>query len=98
MDDHAPLMKKKLRKCQVPFMSSTYRRAIYKKSQLKNRYHRFPTATNWELFRQQRNLCTDIRHYFKERCGGGDKNKDFYGTMKPFLSRKSMARKLMVLF
>jgi hypothetical protein len=38
MDEHAPFKKKKLRKLQVPFNSGRYRRAIYKKTQMKNCY------------------------------------------------------------
>jgi hypothetical protein len=106
MNDHAPFkkkklrksevpfMKKKLRKSEVPFMSGIYRKAIFKKSQLKNRYNSCRNSVNWELYRKQRNLCTALRrkavnHYFKERCSGGAKNKDLYTTLKPFLSKKN---------
>ena len=41
-----------------------------------------------------RNLKTKIKResitvYFQERCGGGPKSKDFWPTIKPFLSQKS---------
>ena len=29
-----------------------------------------------------------MRHYFFERCAGGPKSKDFWPTIKPFLSKK----------
>ena len=29
-----------------------------------------------------------MRHYFFERCSGGPKSKDFWLTIKPFLSKK----------
>ncbi|KAK2179389.1 hypothetical protein NP493_493g01001 [Ridgeia piscesae] len=45
----------------------------------------------------QRNLCTklkrqSIRHYFSERCAGGPKSKDFWPTVKPFLSNKGLLK------
>ena len=30
--------------------------------------------------------------YFLERCGGGPKSKDFWPTIKPFLSQKSTTK------
>jgi len=49
---------------------------------------------NWEQFRCLRNLKTKVKReaiqtYFNERCGGGPKSKDFWVTIKPFLSSKS---------
>ena len=43
------------------------------------------------------NLCTklkrqSIRHYFSERCAGGPKSKDFWPTVKPFLSNKGLLK------
>ena len=33
-----------------------------------------------------------ISVYFQERCGGGPKSKDFWPTIKPFLSQKSTTK------
>jgi hypothetical protein len=102
MDDHTPYVRKKLRKSQVPYMSAAYRKATYKKAQLKNRHQRFPTRANWEAYRRQRNLCTNMRRnsvkqYFRERCGGGAKNKDFHKTITPFLTKKNTDRSSIIL-
>jgi len=48
---------------------------------------------SWELYRQQRNLVTKIKResvkkYFIQRCVGGPKSKDFWPTIKPFLTNK----------
>ena len=53
----------------------------------------YKTPQNWELYRKQRNFVTKLkktsmRHYFYERCAGGPKSKDFWPTIKPFLSKK----------
>ncbi|KAK2166570.1 hypothetical protein NP493_1314g00111 [Ridgeia piscesae] len=31
-------------------------------------------------------------HYFSERCAGGPKSKDFWPTVKPFLSNKGLLK------
>ena len=58
-----------------------------------NKYKKFKTSSNWENNRKQRNAVTklkkqSIRCYFYERCAGGLKSKDFWPTIKPFLSKK----------
>lgn len=69
------------------------RRAIYKKRMLFNKYKKFRSPLNWEKYRLQRNHVTKLkktsmRVYFFERCAGGPKSKDFWPTIKPFLSKK----------
>ena len=61
---------------------------------LHNKYKKFKNNFNWETYRKQRNHVTklrkqSIRLYFFERCSGGPKSKDFWPTIKPFLSYKS---------
>ena len=58
-----------------------------------NKYKKCKTSLNWDNYRRQRNLVTKIkkqsmRVYFYERCAGGPKSKDFWPTIKPFLSKK----------
>ena len=62
-----------------------------------NKYKTWRTPANWEAYRMQRNLCTklkrqSIRHYVSERCAGGPKSKDFWPTIKPFLSNKGILK------
>ena len=47
-----------------------------------------------ENYGKQRNYVTQLRKqsiklYFIERCSGGPKSKDFWPTIKPFLSSKT---------
>ena len=74
-------------------MNGDLRRAIYKKPMLFNRYKKCKTSSNWDNYRKQRNFVTKLkkqsmRAYFFERCAGGPKSKDFWPTIKPFLSKK----------
>jgi hypothetical protein len=48
---------------------------------------------NWDKYRTQRNLVKkikrkSIREYFIERCVGGPKLKDFWPTIKSFITNK----------
>ena len=60
---------------------------------LQNKYNKDKNTKTWEAFRKQRNLVTKLRRksvntYFIERCTGGAKSKDFWPTIKPFLTNK----------
>ena len=94
VDEHAPQKQKYPKKESPPFMNSELRRAIYKKKMLLNKHKKYKGKTNWENYRKQRNYVTKLRKqsiklYFFERCSGGPKSKDFWPTIKPFLSSKT---------
>ena len=94
LDIHAPLKTKTIRGNEPPFMNSSLRKAVRRKKQLLNRFKARRSNTNWEAYRSQRNLTTKIRrnsikNYFIERCAQGPKHKDFWRTIKPFLSNKT---------
>jgi hypothetical protein len=74
-------------------MNSKLRKAVYKKRQLHNVFKTQRSSKSWEQYQKQRNIITkikikSIRNYFLERCVGGPKNKDFWSTIKPFLTNK----------
>ena len=93
IDEHASI-KERVSKVKKPaFMNGELRRAIYKKRMCFNKYQKYKTPQNRELYRKQRNFVTKLkktsmRHYFYERCAGGPKLKDFWPSIKPFLSKK----------
>ena len=94
VNEHAPSKQKYPKKDPPPFMNGELRRAIYKKRMFHNKDKKFKNNFNWEAYRKQRNHVTkfrkqSIRLYFFERCSGGSKSKDFWPTIKPFLSSKS---------
>ncbi|XP_063436588.1 uncharacterized protein LOC134718019 [Mytilus trossulus] len=50
-------------------------------------------SKTWDAYKTQRNYVTklkkqSINRYFIERCTGGSKSKDFWPTVKPFLTNK----------
>ena len=97
LDEHASVREKTVRTKQCPFMNSRFRKAAFKKAQLFNKYNKWRTPANWERYRKQRNLKSklkrqSVRSYFYERCAGGLKSKDFWPTLKPFLSNKGLLK------
>lgn len=74
-------------------MNRKLRQAVYKKRMLHNVYKAHRDSKSWEQYRMQRNLVNKIKResvkkYFMERCVGGPKSKDFWPTIKPFLTNK----------
>ena len=90
---HAPFKERKILPKQIPYMNKTLKSAVYKKKMLYNKFQKMNTKKNWEAYRRQRNLVTKLKkqsvnNYFIERCTGGPKSKDFWPTVKPFLTNK----------
>ena len=80
-DEHVPLKRKRIRKKQQAFFNSKFKKAVMTKRHLLKKYKNFPTNENWERYRKQWNICTDIRrksikNYVRDRCIGGPKNSD----------------------
>ena len=95
VNSHAPMRRRTVRSRRPPFMNNRLRKAIYKKRMLRNRFKNTKSPGDWELYRVQRNHVnkikrTSVRTYFYERCGGGPRSKDFWPTIKPFLSKKNV--------
>ena len=55
LDKHAPLKIKALRANGKPYMTSTLRNAIMRRSALQNRYYRNRTLETEKAFKKQRN-------------------------------------------
>lgn len=95
-DKHAPFKERKLKPIkpkQVPYMNKALRSAVYKKRMYYNKFQNVNLRKNWEAYRKQRNYVTklkkqSINNYFIERYTGGSKSKDFWLTVKPFLTNK----------
>ncbi len=94
MDEHAPIKTMKVRAKETPFMNGELRRSVRQKTRLHNIYRKHPTKHNWELYKQQRNITTNIRrdairNYFNSKCSDGPRNSNFWKTMKPFTNKGS---------
>ena len=92
IDEHLPFKTKYERKHKAPFMNGELRRAINHKNHLRRRFLKCRhDDRKWQSYRKQRNLVTKLKrqalnNYFIERCEGGTKSKDFWPTIRPFLS------------
>ena len=62
---HAPMKKKTVRKNQAPYMTKTLRKAIMRRSALKNRWFRDKTLDSEREYKKQKNFCSKL--YKKER-------------------------------
>ena len=96
LDKHAPIKKKTVHANQVPYMSKTLRKAIMRRSNLENKYLKSRNPENKEAYKKQKNDCS--RLYKKERkmyysnldLKNYTDNKEFWKTMKPFLTDKGV--------
>ena len=93
VDKHVPVKQRKPIAKPAPFMNKSLKQAIYKKGMLQNKYQKYKSPKAWEAYRKQRNHVTSLRRksinqYFVERCVGGAKCKNFWPTIKPFLTNK----------
>ena len=85
LNKKAPLKAKFLRHNNNPFMTTELRKAITKRSQLKNRYNK---NQNYE---QERNFCVSFLRKTKKNCFKNVKmqaNKKFWKTVPPYFSDK----------
>ena len=90
LNKQAPLKTKFIRHNNNPFMTKELRKAIMKRSQLKNTYNKNHNYENWHLYKKQRNFCLNLlrktkRNYFKNvKIQGITDNKKFWKTIRPY--------------
>ena len=94
LNEHAPLKTKWIKKEQVPYMNSEFRKAIHQRNMWRNKH--FKNKRD-KLARQNyvklRNKVVklkkrSIQTYFDRKCNTQFGGNDFYKTVKPFLSDK----------
>ena len=91
---HAPLKKKILRGNDAPFMNKELRKAIYTRSRFRSRYFKNPTKENETSCKKQQYKCVSLRkksikqHFSKITSTRIMTIKQFWKTMKPFLTNK----------
>ena len=94
LNKQAPFKQKYIRAEDAPFMSKNLRKAIMKRSRLKNRFNKDRTDENWLPYRTQRNLCVKIlrenkkSYYAKIDRKAVCDNKRFWKVVKPLFSNK----------
>ena len=60
LNEHAPLKKKKYRHNYQVFMSKTLRKAITKRSKLRNTFNKKRFSESWQNYKRQHNICLNI--------------------------------------
>ena len=94
LNKHAPLKKKFLRANHAPYMTRTLRKTIMRRYQLQTKYFKNKSQNDYLAFKKQKNFCSKL--YKKERKNYYNSleiknitdNKQFWKTIKPFLSEK----------
>ena len=75
-------------------MSKTLRKAIMKRSKLRNTFNKKRSSENWQNYKRQRNICSNIlkstKKTFFEALNINEitDNRKFWKTVKPFFNDK----------
>ena len=75
-------------------MSKTLRKAIMKRSRLRNTFNKKRSSESWQNYKQQRNICSNILKSTKKTFFGNlninemTDNRKFWKTVKPFFNDK----------
>ena len=75
-------------------MSKTLRKAIMKRSKLRNTFNKQRSSENWKNYKRQGNICSDIlkstKRTFSEALNINEitDNRKFWKTIKPFFTDK----------
>ena len=91
---HTPLKKEILRGNHDPFIDKEFRKAIYIRSRLRNKFLRNPTKANESLIKKQRNKFILLRkkcikNYFSKVTESGiNTSKEFWKIIKLFFTNK----------
>ena len=95
VEKHFPLKKKIVRGNQAPFANREFRKAVYTRSRLRNKYWKNPASENELQYKQQINKCASFRkknmklNLNKLAADGIVTGKSFWKFIKPFLKNKS---------
>ena len=94
LNEHAPLKTKKNRYNHQVSMSKTLRKAIMKRPNLWNTFNKNRSSENWQNYKWQRNICSNIlkstKKTFFETLNINEitNNRKFWKTVKPFFTDK----------
>ena len=97
-NSHAPIKKKVVRANNAPFMNKTLSKAFMHRSKLKNKFHKFPTEANKNLYKKHRNFCVNLLKKEKKKYYSNLDLKDiadskkFWQCVKPQFSSKSKSK------
>lgn len=93
LEKHAPMRQKVLRANDKPFMTRILRKAIMKRSTLKNKYLKDKSDDSFKAFKRQKNYTNRLAKRERNKYFAGldlkqyTDNKKFWNTVKPMFSR-----------
>ena len=79
-------------------MNRTLSKAFMHRSKLKNRYHKFPTEANKNLYKKHRNFCVSLLKKEKKKYYNNldlkviENNNTFWKSIKPLFSGKCKSK------
>ena len=100
LDKHAPIKQKVARGNDKPFMNTTLRKAIMRRSALKNKYYKYKTEESHQAFKKQKNFTKRLfNREIKKYWGNLDlsnftDNKKFWSTVKPLFSKSNVKQNI----
>ena len=95
LNEHAPLKTKWVRNEQVPYMKSELRKTMYQRNMWRNKHFRNKSdkyaRQNYVKLRNKvvKLKKKSVQTYFNRKCNAQSGSKDFYKTVRPFLSDKA---------
>ena len=95
LNQFAPLKQKLIRNNNQPFMTKPLRKAITKRSKLRNKFNEKRNIENWFEYKRQRSFCSSLlkqskkRHFSNLNVNHVTKNKKFLKTIKPLFTEKN---------
>ena len=98
LNEHAPIKTTRKHPKHAPFMHSELRKARNVKAMLRRKHTKYPSNSNWENYRKQRNYVTKLRKksikcYFSNNCNiDKTSSTQFWRVIKPFMSHKSSSQ------
>ena len=100
LEKHAPMKQRTVRANEKPFMTKVLRKAIMRRSFLKNKYQKLKTDEAQKAFKKQKNYTNRLlRKEMIKYWGNLDlknytDNKKFFDTMKPLFSKSVGKQKI----
>ena len=103
LEKHAPMKQRTVRANEKPFMTKVLRKAIMRRSFLKNKYQKLKTDEADKLFKKQKNYTNRllkkemIKYWGNLDLKNYTDNKKFFETMKPLFSNSVLGKQKITL-
>ena len=100
LDKHAPIKKKHLRANHTNFVTKQLRKAVMKRSKLRNDFLKDRNDASQSAYRKQRNLCVTLLRKAKKQYFSNlepkliTDNKKFWNSVKPLFSDKITVKEI----